>query len=502
MSLKTRTIKGISWSAMSQITRTLLILGITTALARLLNPNDFGLIAMVAVFANFFVILDDMGLPAAIIYKKRLTEGHLSSGFWLNILEGLVLTVILAGTAPFIAHLYSKPQLTTIIIVMSTTLFISSFGMLQGALLAKQLSFRLLAITEITATVLSSVIAITLAALGFGVWSLVAQSVSLSLFTAVLLFIVCKWKPKLVFEWKPLKELLAYGMPLLGYGFASYFSRNMDNLLVGKYLGSDQLGDYAMSYRFCIFPWGNVTAVISRVMFPAMSTIQEDHPRLRNAYMQTNKYIAAVTFPMMAGLIVVAPAFVRVALGPNWKGAIVLIQILAAVGLMQSITSTARFIYQTQGRTVTLLLWGTGSTVVFVASFIIGLHWNVRGVAAAYLIASAALFYPNFAIPFRMIELKFWKFMAGLSSVVLATAGMVAAITGLRMFLERWAHAGDTVVLVAGVSLGIVVYLGLIAALDRGLIRGLFDIFRELRSGPTSEEDLAAGEVIEMEPDR
>ena len=120
----------------------------------------------------------------------------------------------------------------------------------------------------------------------------------------------------------------------------------------------------------------------------------------------------------------------------------------------------------------------------------------------AYLIASAALFYPNFAIPFSMIRLKFWKFMAGLSSVIIATAGMAAAIVGLRVLLERVVHTSNLVVLVAGVSLGIFVYLGLIAAIDRGLITGLFQVLKEVRGGPTSEEDLAAGEVIEMEPDR
>ncbi len=499
MSLREKTVKGIYWSVLSQFLRTLLILGITAVLARLLKPSDFGLIAMAMVFENVFLLLNDMGLNSGIIYKKELTEGHLSSGFWVNIAEGFLLTLILSAVAPLIARFYSKPQLTVIVVVMSTTLFISSFGMLQRAVLSKALDFRTLAVAEVSATVLSGIAAVTAAAVGLGVWSLVVQSVSLSGFTAAALFVACKWKPKMVFEWKPLKELLVYGLPLQGFGFLTYFSRNMDNLLIGKYLGSAPLGDYSMAYRFCLFPWGNVSVVISRVMFPAISTIQEEHPRVRNAYIQTNKYIALITFPLMTGLIVIAPQFVRVILGSKWTGAIVPIQVLAAVGMLQSISSTMNLIYQTQGRTMLMFLWGVVSSVVIVASFVVGLHWGIVGVAAAYLIVTTALFYPQMAIPFRLIGLRFRRFIGGLTPVILATAGMATLVGGLRALLQS-VGASDLVVLVSGVTLGTAAYVGLIAVIDRGIFTGLRNIWRDLRSAPTPELELAA-ELMEIEPE-
>ena len=172
-----------------------------------------------------------------------------------------------------------------------------------------------------------------MAATGFGVWSIVAQSLTQAFVLAVLLFVLSPWKPKFLLRWQPTKGLLGYGLPLMGFNFVNYFSRNLDNLLIGKYLGAAQLGYYDIACRSLLFPLSNVSTVIGRVMFPALSRMEDDKARVRSGYTKATRNIALVTFPVLAGLAVVAPQLVRVLLGAKWERSIFLIQMLALVGV-------------------------------------------------------------------------------------------------------------------------------------------------------------------------
>lgn len=455
---------------------------ILAVLARLLKPSDFGLMAMVAVFANMFVLLNDPGLSAAIIQKQDVTEEHLSSAFWANLLEGFVITVLFLALAPLIARFYSKSELTPIIMVLSIMFTVSSVGMIQSALFSKRMDFRTLAIVEITASILAGAVAIVLAAYGFGVWSLVAQALASTSIMTVSLFTISGWKPKFMFRWPPFRELLSYGLHLMGFNFVNYFIRNLDNMLIGKFLGAVQLGFYDIAYRLLLFPLGSVSQVIGQVMFPALSVIQDDKKAVCFAYTRATRYIGTISFPLMAGLAVLAPQFVRVALGLKWGRSIFLIQILALVGLVQSITTTVGWLYMSQGRTATLLRFGLSVAPVYIAAFVIGLRWNVEGVAVSYAIAVLLLIYPTFAIPFRFIDMPFWHFARQFVTIALATGGMACIVLGGRMLLERALNLGDLPVLVIGVVVGAASYLGIMLLIDRKLLIGLLEIARDLKA--------------------
>lgn len=480
--LRTKTVKGIFWTVASQLIR--LVVGFVTLaiLARFLAPSAFGLMAMAAVFANMFIILNDLGLPSAIIQKKDVTEEHLSSSFWLNLLEGTLVTVILIALAPLIAKFYSNNDLTMIIIVLSFIFAISSIGMIQSAIFSKMLNFKTLAIIEIASSVSAAGVAIVLAVCGFGVWSLVAQSLVSTVIMSMMLFILSKWKPKLIFRWQPVRELLSFGLNLFGFNIVNYLSRNLDNLLIGKVLGARQLGFYDIAYRLLLFPVANVSAVIGRVMFPALSVIQNDKEAVRSAYIRATRYIGTITFPLMAGLIVLAPQLVRVAFGTKWERSIFLIQVLAVVGLLQSIATTRGWIFLSQGRAKALFRLGLALAAVYAFAFLIGLHWNVEGVAVAYAIAVILALYLGYAIAFRYIDLRFWHFARQFLTIALAAGGMASVILGLRFLLEKVWRAGDLTILIVGVVSGSATYLGLLLLFDKGLLRGLVEIIRDLRS--------------------
>ena len=491
LNLREKTVKGVGWSGISQIVRLIIQFGVTAILARLLTPNDFGLLAMVVVFTNFVMIFRDFGLTAAIIQRKELTEEHLSSCFWINILVGLLLTLILVFLAPLISHFYSEPRLIRIIMILASIFFISSFGVIQIALFMKEMNFKSLAIVEILSVVISGTMAIVLAFSGFGVWSLVYQQIVSNLVRVFFLWIFSSWKPKLIFRWLRVKELLGFGFNLIGFNFVNYFNRNLDNLLIGKFLGSTPLGFYNLAYRLLLFPLGNISSVIGRVMFPGLSMIQDDKSKVCSAYIKATRYIAVITFPLMIGLFVVAPQFIIVIFGFQWERSIFLLQILAIVSLMQSIGSTVGWIYQSQGRTDILFKWGLFSVTIITIAFVIGLRGNVEGVTIAYAIAMLILAYPSFAIPFKLINLKVSFFVKQFRSIFLAAIGMGSIVFILRYYMETILSEDDLVILIATVIVGMISYTSLLFLLDRNLYKEIFQLFKQLKLKPTSPGTVA-----------
>jgi len=484
MNLTTKAVRGLGWAGVSQVIRLLLQFGIMALLARLISPKEFGLIAMVVVFTNLVSVFSDFGLTAALVQHKELTEKHLSSSFWLNIIAGLILCLIMIGAAPAIARFYNEPKLTFITMTLGATFFISSFGIVQMAIFTRQLDFKNLAIVEITAVVISGTITVILALAGFGVWSLVWQQVIFSFATVVFLWLFSKWRPEFSFQWQRIKELLGFGLNLTGFNLLNYFHRNMDHLLIGRFLGSAPLGFYDLAYRVLLFPLGNISSAIGRVMFPTLSIIQGDKAKVRYAYLQATRYIAMVSFPLMLGLAILAPQFVPAIFGPQWGRSVLLVQILALVGLVQSIGTTVGWIYQSQGRTDILFRWGLFSVVIFAAAFIIGLRWDVEGLTIAYAIAELLLTYPSFAIPFKLINLKVSYLFKQLNRIVLATLVMGIIVFSLRLFLENILMASDWVTLIACVVTGIVSYVGVLFLMDRSLYQEIRRLLGYLKSSP------------------
>jgi len=451
-------------------------------LARLLTPGDFGLIAMVTVFSSFVAIFSSFGLTSAIVQKKEVSDETLSSTFWINLGLGALLTAVFSASAPLIAAFYSEPRLTPLVVFISTTFFIASFGNVQSALLTKRLNFKALAVISIAAVGVSGAISIALAFAGYGVWSLAWLTVLGAFVTVVFTWIYARWIPHLVLRRQHVKGLLGFGANLTGFSFVNYFARNADNLLIGKFLGATPLGFYNLAYNLLLFPLNNISSVIGSVMFPALSMIQHDKQKVRGAYVTANRYIAVVSFPLMTWLLVTAPQLVRVLFGPKWVSAIVLIQILALTGMIQSLITNVGWIYLSQGRTDTMFKWGIFATTIYLISFAVGLRWGVEGVAIAYTIASYSVAYPAFAIPFRLIDLKVRHFSAQLQSIILATLalGLIALLVSVT--LERMGVTQDLIILASVTLASLVSYSVVIFVLERELFTESMRLLGQLRS--------------------
>ncbi len=332
MSLRRKAVSGVKWTFASQISRQVIQFVSTAILARLLAPSDYGLLAMALVVVGIIELFRDLGTSAALIQRREISSDCLSSLFWLNAFIGLVAALLLWVFSSTIASIYREPQLELLLQVLAPIFVVSGVGQVQRALLEKNLKFNQLAWIEIWSYLGGTILAVGMAVVGYGVWSLVLQSIGAAVIATVLLLTASSWQPSLCFRLTEIRSIAHYSLPLAGFNFFNYLSRNADYMLVGRFLGPVDLGYYTLAYRLMLYPLQTVSFAISRVMFPVFSEIQDEDVRFRKVYLILCASIAVITFPMMGGLMAVCDLFALTMFGSQWAPVVPLILILAPVG--------------------------------------------------------------------------------------------------------------------------------------------------------------------------
>lgn len=434
--LKSRSVNAVAWSTGSQLLKTVLTFFIVAVLARPLWPSEFGLLGMVVVIANFAKVFMDSGFNNAIIQKDELTDIHYCSVFWFNFFVGSALTILMFFAAPLIAGFYNKPELRPIAQVISLCFVVWSLQLVQNAVLIKAFQFRRIAIIELTAVVISGIVAISMAYSNCGVWSLVAQLLALATTSTSLLWFFSNWRPKLRFSFSAIRDLLNFSSFLLATNVINYWVRNLDNLLIGKYLGEVPLGFYGRAYNVMMMPITNLSASVSRVLFPSLSRIQNDPDKVRSVFLRVTRVIGFVSYPATLGLLVVAPHFIEIALGEKWIPMSNVLRILCLVSLIQSTSSLIGNLYLSQGRTdlqfkVMFLL-----RVNSILGIIFGLSWGIEGVAAGYLIAVILNQIPNLYFSGKLVGLTIPNYFKSVWPSLACALAMAIFVFGVVLFCE------------------------------------------------------------------
>jgi O-antigen/teichoic acid export membrane protein len=453
--LRTSASSGVKWNFVSQGGQQVALLFTMVVLARLLPPSDFGLLGMAGVILGFVSIFKDLGTAAAVIRSRVFNPGLLPTIFWANVGMGALGTLLLVCTAPAIAAFYREPALTGITCALALGFFISGLSNLHKALLERKLAFRILAGVELASVVAGATVGISAARYGLGVWALVAQQLTSATLMTVLLWIFEEFKPSLTFSWPALAGVSGFSLNLTGFNVFNYMVRNADNLLIGRFLGAFPLGIYALAYRIMLYPLQSVTTVISRVMYPVYSCMQDDDARFRAAFARTGGLIALVTFPLMMGVCVLAEPFILVVFGQRWARVIPLIRILAPVGMIESVAATCGAILQTKGRTDVMFKWGVFSGVIVVSAFVVGLHWGLLGVTAAYAIVSTLLTLPFLIISLRLLDMRLRELFTPLARPLIVSLVMAIALITLDKFLHL---ASGSLLLGVLVLVGVLLY--------------------------------------------
>lgn len=480
--IRHRTLQGIGWSGAQQVVQQLLKFVFTILLMRLLNPGDFGQVGMVLVFAGAAQLFSELGLGAAVVQRRELRPEHLDSVFWANIVAGAALTVLFAALAGPIATFYQLPSLRLLTAAISLNFIIGSFRVIQYSLLQRAMAFRELALVEAVAVLVSGVLAVGLALAGYGIWSLVVQLLTLNVTAAVLLWVMSSWRPSFSFRFRALRELFSFSLNLLGFSLFDYSVTRAGYLLIGKFIGAPALGIYSRADQLMLMPVTQVAAVISRVMFPALSAIQDQVERVKQIYLRAIRAISLFTFPVMLGLMVTARPFVLVLLGEQWAEVIPLLQVFCLAGITMSVGTTVGWIYTSQGRTDIMMRWGLFAGVVRVSAMAIGLRWGILGVAVAWVASGyLILWYPSWAIAGRLINLRFPEMVRTLAGNFFCALGMAAALFLIGLAVPD----GWPLWLLLGlqVTAGGVIYIVLVLLFRLRAWRELCQLWAERRKG-------------------
>lgn len=429
-SLRAQAIKGIGWGAAGQIARQSITLATAVLLARFLSPEDFGLFAMAQVLVGFAALFSDLGLGTALIQNREIGLRRLSTVFWANALLGAALSLLLALLSTQIAGFFGKPELAWVVALLGLQFPIAALAVVHRALMQRELALDKLFRIDLSAFGAAGLAAVTAAYVGLGVWSLVVQAL---LAPAVGLMVTARyasWRPTLVFSLGECRDLFHYGLHLSGFNIFNYWSRNLDNLLIGKYLGAHALGLYSLAYRLILFPLSAIASVFGQVMLPILSRRHDRDGDFRVIYLKACRVVGLISFPLVVGLFVLAEPVIVLVLGSQWRDAAPVFRILAISGLLQPIGATIGWIYTARARTDLMLRWGVISGVVYMLSFLVGLNWGVQGVAMAYVLSGYLfLWYPSWTIAGRLVGLSFQAMLgnvAGSLSCALAMGVLVA----------------------------------------------------------------------------
>ncbi len=475
-SLTSKVRSGVLWNVAGQVAQYIMRVGFSIILARLLTPREFGLVGMVSVFTGFAGLFINMGLGTAIIQRRVLHLQYLSNALLLSLLSACVLFLLFFFSSDAIATVYNEPVLKPMVQVLSCQFLLSVTPVVHGALLRREMRFKVLALTETCAFLAGSVVAVVAACLGAGVWSLVYNSLTYAAVSMLLLWWYSGWQPRLGIDVSAIRDLWSYSKHLVGFDALNYWARNADNYLIGKYCGAAEVGAYNRAYQLMLVSSQQITGIVSGVLFPAMSQLQGEVPRFREVLLKSHRIIAFFAFPLSAGASVLAEPLVLVLFGPEWKETTPLIRVLAWAGLGQSL-STLGLVFNSLGRPDLTFKVGSVNSVILIVSFLAGLPWGALGVAVAYTLAWWLLVFPfGWDMAARLLGLRFWHVLWNVREILACTILMAAAAAGTQYSLRAFP---PIIQLGCAVATGAVVYCGTVLWLAKrtyrevmGLIKG------------------------------
>jgi O-antigen/teichoic acid export membrane protein len=388
--LRQRSVNGGAYTVTAQLLRYAIDVMSIVVLARLLRPEEFGLIAMVAVVLGIATVFRDAGLGMATIQREQIREDEVSALFWINGLVGALLAIGVAALGPSVAWFYGDERLAWITMALGSSLFFAGLETQHAALLRRQMRFRALAWIQTSAQLLGAVAAITAAAAGFGVGALVIRGVVFPAVSLLGVFVAMPWRPLPPWRSRGTRSLLRFGGYVTAFGAVNHVGRNLDNLLIGRFFGGASLGLYTKAYSLLMLPVQMINSPISAVALPALSQLRSNPERMRAYYSRALTMVVSLSMPVVAWLAAISDSFVITVLGEQWIEVSRIFQILAIPAFIGTLNVSTGWVFLSLGRVREQLLSGTINTIGVSIAIIIGLQWGVHGVAWA-LVASAVI---------------------------------------------------------------------------------------------------------------
>jgi O-antigen/teichoic acid export membrane protein len=482
--LTRKTVKGVLWSSLSFAGSKGITFLATMVLARLLAPDDFGLMALGLVAIGYLETFGSLGVGNFVIYKQGEEEKTANLAFTLGLTVNTLLAIAGFLLAPWIADFFNQPSLTGILRALSVTLLLMRLGSIHEARLKKSLRFRRTFYPELGKTLAKAITSITLAWLGFGVWSLVAGQIAGSVVVSLIYWLVSGWRPHLAWDWTVSKGMLGYSSQIILVEMMGMLQNNIDYLIIGKRLGSEPLGYYTMAFRIPELLIINICVIVSNALFPAYSQLQSDREALKKGFLVTLQYVSLYTIPVGIGLSVLSAAFIPLAFGDGWQTAVPLMQALAIYALFYSLSFNAGDVYKATGRPDILNKLSIFELLFIIPLLLFASNYGILYVALAQVIGSATLMLVKLLFIKRLIGLRLADVVSALRPAVLSGLLMLAVLMALTWLLKGaspWVH-----VLILPVTGGLV-YLSSIWLIHPQTARQALQLLRGIWGGKRSQ---------------
>lgn len=392
--LARKSIRGGVHTLVAQFTQSILQFVRAIVLARLLTPTDFGLVGMVLVVINFAQLFRDAGISLATVQKKEITHDQVSTLFWIIVVISATLGILLFLMAPLVAAFYAQPELIFITAALSISLFIGGIGIQHQALMRRHMQFGSLAVIQVVSGMGSLIVTIVLACNGWRYWALVGGMwVRVSVMT-LMTFSFCPWVPGKIRTGTGVRKMLKFGGHVTGANIINYLSVNIDNLLIGRFLGASALGLYAKAYQLFMLPITQIKSPLTQLAMPVLGSLQHQPERYRRYYQTILRTLAVLTMPVACYCVVEAEFIIGFLLGSGWLEAVSVFRILAVAGIVWPVVGTWGLVTLSLGYSKRYFQWALLNGFVMAVAIACGLPFGITGVALAIVIATYMKCFP------------------------------------------------------------------------------------------------------------
>lgn len=427
--LKQRAIRGGLAKVCAQAANFALRVGSLMVLARLLDPKDFGLVGMVTAVTGVLSLFRDFGLSSATVQRTEVTHEQVSTLFWINMLVGALLWLLLTAMSPIVSRFYHEPRLLSVTLVLATSFLINAAGVQHSAMLQRQMRFTALATIDIVSLVLSIAVGIGMAIRGFGYWALVGMTLAAPLVSTVLLWFATTWIPAAPRRKTGISSLVRFGGTITLNGLVVYVAYNFEKVLLGRYWGAGAVGIYGRAYQLINIPTDNLNSSVGEVAFSALSRVQSEPQRLKNYFLKGYAFVLALTLPVTVYCAIFADSLIAVLLGPKWKDAAPIFRLLAPTMLSFAMINPFAWLLFSLGKVGRSLRIALVIAPLVMTAYVAGLPYGPKGVALAYSAAMVLWIVPHIVWCIHGTAITFKDVLVAVSKpVVSAVAATSLAI--------------------------------------------------------------------------
>ena len=473
---KSKVISSLFWKLMERGGTQGIQFIVQIVLARILVPNDYGVIALIAIFITIANVFVQSGFNTALIQKKDANEADFSSVFYLSLLVASLLYLIFFFTAPLIASFYGESQLILILRVLSITLFFGAFNSIQNAVISKKMQFKKLFFSSLGAILVSGTVGIVSAYSGLGVWALVAQQLTNQFMITAILWFTVKWRPKLIFSLERVKRLFSYGWKLLVSSLIDTLYMNLRSLIIGKIYNPAMLGFYNRGEQFPQIIVTNIDGSIQSVMLPTLASEQDNRQRIKDIVRRSIVTSSFIVFPMMIGLAVIAEPLVKILLTDKWLPCVPFLQIFCVSYALWPIHTANLQAINALGRSDIFLKLEIIKNVIGFIILGVSIPYGVYAIAIGMLISGILATFINSYPNLKLLNYSYkdqWKDIT--PSLILSL------IMGAIIYNFKWFHMASWFTLIIQISLGGIIYFGMAKLFKLECLKYIINTIKDLK---------------------